>query len=26
LRVDFPAVGVLGRNPRSNWHRFDGDL
>jgi hypothetical protein len=26
LRVDFEAVGVLGRNARSNWHRFDGDL
>ena len=19
-------LGVLGWNPRSNWHRFDGDL
>jgi hypothetical protein len=26
LRVDLEAVGVLGRNARSNWHRFDGDL
>jgi hypothetical protein len=26
LRVDFEAVGVLSWNPRSNWHRFDGDL
>ena len=26
LRVDLEAVGVLRRNPRSNWHRFDGDL
>ena len=26
LRVDLEAVGVLGWNPRSNWHRFDGDL
>jgi hypothetical protein len=26
LRVDLKAVGVLGWNPRSNWHRFDGDL
>ena len=26
LRVDLEAVGVLGRNPRSDRHRFDGDL
>ena len=26
LRVDLEAVGVLGRNARSNRERFDGDL
>jgi len=26
LRVDLEAVGVLGRNARSDRHRFDRDL